>query len=452
MILRFEVENFRSFRHPVVLLLAAGSERRHSGRLPSAPKSRARILPACAVFGPNAGGKSNLIAALALLRKLVVAGTTAEQLIPRQPFKFENDQPTRLTLDFLAPDDRIYCYSLAFSDERITKESLSRVSGTEETTIFSRSNGANRFDLSGLGNMARDDMRRAFFRFTAEGTRPNQPFLHEAMDRAIGELRPVFQWFSSLLTIIGPESSPFVLEDMALADESFRGFLRDRLRGADTGIETIETDDQPLDEFDDIPETIRAKIRARFKKGDVLLLRTGPNHAQRILIRHGNGELRACRLRAVHRLPNGKTAAFEADEESDGTRRYMDLSLAFYALHANRSRSVILIDELDRSLHPVLCRAALEAFLTGCSKDSRSQLLFTTHDASLMTPELFRREELWILEKSPDGESDLFSLAEIPEEYRKFYSGAALRRNYLQGRFGGIPVVTRHSTADNGPK
>lgn len=440
MIIRFEVQNFRSISDAVELLLTPGKERQHVARIPRHQGTGERILPTSAIYGPNASGKSNLIEAARVLQQLVAHGTQPGQLIQRQAFKLDPvsaAQPTRLSLDFIAPDDKVYRYVLAVTDKEVHFEELTEVRRTVEKTIFRRERGEKRFDVTGLEMLTKDAERQAFFRFTAEGTRPNQPFLHEAMDRAIGELEPVFRWFTACLTVIGPESRPITLEDIVMENHSFRDFLRDRLRGADTGIHDIEANDQPLDEVTDIPSALREQIRTNLKINEIKLVRI---QNRRFLIRYHDGEIRACQLRATRLLPDGTSIAFEADEESDGTRRYMDLALAFYTIEATKSRHVILVDELDRSLHPVLCRSALETFLKSCGEDTRSQLIITTHDVTLMTQEIFRRDELWLMEKDQTGASRLFSLGDFTD----LRNDKELRRNYLQGRFGGVPVVSNH--------
>ena len=440
MIIRFEVRNFRSIRDAVELLLTPGKERQHASRIPRHAGTVERILPTSAIYGPNASGKSNLIEAARVLQLLVVSGTQPAQPLPHQAFKLDpatSGQPTRFSLDFIAMDDKAYRYVLAVTDQEVHFEELTEVRRTVERTVFRRERGEKRFDVSGLEALVQDKQRQAFFRFTAEGTRPNQPFLHEAMDRAISELEPVFRWFSACLLVIGPESRPISLEDIVMNNDSFREFLRDRLHGADTGINDIETDDRPMDEVTDIPSALRENIRSNLKANEVRLFRI---QNRRFLIRHRDGDIRACQLRATRLLPDGSSIAFEADEESDGTRRYMDLALAFYTIEAAMSRHVILVDELDRSLHPVLCRAAIEAFLDRCGPDTRSQLIITTHDVTMMTQEIFRRDELWLMEKEPSGASRLFSLGDFSD----LRNDKELRRNYLQGRFGGIPVVRNH--------
>jgi AAA15 family ATPase/GTPase len=124
-------------------------------------------------------------------------------------------------------------------------------------------------------------------------------------------------------------------------------------------------------------------------------------------------------------------------QESDGTRRVIDLLPAFIWMLASGSKKVLVIDELDRSLHTLLTQKMLDYYFSNCSKDSRAQLLFTTHDVMLMDQHLLRRDEMWVTEREADGASTLTSLW----EYEDIKVDTDIRKSYLNGRLGGIPRV-----------
>nr|WP_237394924.1 AAA family ATPase [Methylacidimicrobium sp. AP8] len=115
----------------------------------------------------------------------------------------------------------------------------------------------------------------------------------------------------------------------------------------------------------------------------------------------------------------------------------MDLLPAFCDLCDQDSKKVYLIDEVDRSLHTLLLRRLLEAYLAGCSPRSRRQLLFTTHDVLLMDQELLRRDEMWVTERDAGGVSRLFWFS----DYKGVRYDKDIRKSYLQGRLGGIPRI-----------
>jgi len=128
---------------------------------------------------------------------------------------------------------------------------------------------------------------------------------------------------------------------------------------------------------------------------------------------------------------------FQYLDESDGTRRLLDILPAFLMLGDERYSSTFVIDELDRSLHPNLTRNLVEMFLACRRESSRTQLVFTTHDAQLMTQEIFRRDELWAAERDQSGASKLIAFSEF-KDVRK---DRDIRKSYLQGRMGGVPHI-----------
>jgi AAA15 family ATPase/GTPase len=163
------------------------------------------------------------------------------------------------------------------------------------------------------------------------------------------------------------------------------------------------------------------------------------NRGLRFSLRRKDGELKAAKLVSYHRAEGvTEPVAFDIGEESDGTQRVVDLLPAFHDLANAEKESVVFVDELDRSLHSRLTRGLIEGYLGGRPPNARSQLLFTTHDATLLDPGLFRKDEVWLIDKNEKGESELSSLSEF-----KLRSDKRLMKDYLLGRFGGVPNMHR---------
>lgn len=444
MIIRFQVSNFRSFREPTTLLLTAGKEKQHRERLRRHGCFSVPLLPVALVYGANASGKTNLTEAIDFLRSLVLNGVQAGAAIHRQAFKLDPvfaTRPTVFELDFVALTGTPYRYRIAVDDSVVVDESLMEIRRTSEAMLFNRKGGV--FDLAGLLKSTEGRERKSFLRFTAEGTRANQPFLAEARQRAVSELRPVLEYFERALTVLGPDSKPITLEQELSDQAGFRDFLVGRMKSADMGIEDIEIHELPLDQVDEVPAEVRDMIKAKLGPNEMLLIRTGKRHGQRLLARLKDGEAVVSTLRTRHTALDGGGVPFHLDEESDGTLRYIDLSMAFYALAVKNSGHVFIVDELDRSLHPHLAREALEAFLAGCGPDSKCQLIVTTHDTTLMTQDLFRRDEIWFAEKEPGGSTALHSLG----DFKDLRYDTELQRNYLSGRLGGVPIIQHRPLA-----
>ena len=162
------------------------------------------------------------------------------------------------------------------------------------------------------------------------------------------------------------------------------------------------------------------------------------NPADRIVITREDGELIARRLVTYHPKSDGTEVRFEIRQESDGSLRVIDLLPAFIDLSAQVSQRVYIIDEIDRSLHPLLIRQLLETYLDSCSEETRTQLLLTTHNVMLMDQQLLRRDEMWVAERDGAGVSSLFSFS----EYKDVRYDKDIRKSYLQGRMGGIPHIS----------
>lgn len=148
--------------------------------------------------------------------------------------------------------------------------------------------------------------------------------------------------------------------------------------------------------------------------------------------------MNARKLVTCHAKKGGGDVKFEMASESDGSQRVIDLLSAFLGASALGSRKVFVIDERDRSLHTLLTRQLLEAYLEGCGADSRSQVLLTTHDVLLMDQDLLRRDEMWVVERDRHGASSLVAFSDFNADIRY---DKEVRESCLQGRLGGAPRI-----------
>ena len=203
----------------------------------------------------------------------------------------------------------------------------------------------------------------------------------------------------------------------------------------DTGISHLGGEEIPFENLL-LHETIKAKLREELPEGAAARL-IADSVNERFVVTRKNGGLISKKLVTFHLNSDGSEAKFDMRQESDGSQRIIDLLPAFLELSAAQSQKVYVIDEIDRSLHPMLIRRLLEEYLMRCSHNSRSQLLFTTHNVLLMDQDLLRRDEMWITERSVQGVSSLWSFS----EYKDVRYDKDVRKSYLQGRFGGIPHI-----------
>lgn len=394
MLIEFRVSNFRSLRDEQVLSMVASKDKTladtHtvSTGLSAAPA----LLRSAAIYGPNAGGKSNLIKALQYMRGVVVESAT---IAPNQPFSvqpFRLDaafagMPTEFEVTFLIDGVR-YQYGFAMNAERILSEHLLVYKAFKPQHWFTRrhdtTTGRDVYDFGPALKGQKSVWESA--------TRPNALFLSMAVQLNSEQLAPVFDWFARQLVIfnehamLNPRATLQMLRDSA-AKRSICAFLN----AADISIADI----------------------------DVVTRDDGSEPDE---------------LRFTHTTSKG-AAVFGITEESSGTRNL--LFMIGPILDIVRNGLTLVVDELDTSLHTLLVRRIIQLFYDTAVNERGAQLIFTTHDTSLLDAhDLFRRDQVWFVEKDRDQASRLYSLTEFSPR-----KGEALERGYLMGRYGGLPIL-----------
>lgn len=414
MLVEFRVKNFRSLRDEQVLSLVASKDKtwRDTHTLSTGIKAAPSLLKSAVVYGANASGKSNLIKALQYMRGVVVESATViqpGQVYAVQPFRLDvksADQPTEFEVTFIVDGVR-YQYGFAMTARRIVREHLLVYKAFKPQRWFERFFDAeNDKDVYDFGH----EFKGA--KSLWEGaTRPNALFLSMAVQLNSETLRPVFDWFANGLAIfneqakLGPEISIRMLEQ-AEGRESILDFLS----AADISIAEIEV--------------VTDKITALTTQFDPVAGKA-ESHTE---------ELEAHQLRFSHITEHGR-AVFDLMDESSGTRNL--LFCAGPVLNALRKGLTLVIDELDTSLHALLVRELVHLFHCAETNIGGAQLIFTTHDTSLLdVPGLFRRDQVWFVEKGRDQASTLVALSEFSPR-----KSEALERGYLTGRYGGVPFL-----------
>ena len=441
MLLQFAIENFACFSDEVLFSLVASSDEEHPDHLvPTETGRKPNILRTAALYGANAHGKTKLIEALRFAQSLVVKGTKSGQPIRVSPFRLDPkrlEQPSRF--DFVIDyQDIEYSYGFEVDSERVHEEWLYARPNVREVKYFERitdAEGKVTVD-PGPSLAGRSKKEQQFLEFVAKGTRPNQLFLTEAVDRNVEKLQPLFQWFSEVLTIIAATARVQPLEVRANKEVDFMKFIGEFLNKAGTGIEGIETVKEELDydkHMPGIPEDLRDKIEEDIQEGAIITLMSEEGASFSICAGE-TGKPVLVRLKTLHVGRDGLRVRFDFEEESAGTQRLMDI-LPILADVQVREK-VYVIDELDRKLHPLLSRLFVESYLKQRDRPQRGQLIFTTHDTHLLDLDLLRRDEIWFLQKEQDGASKLYSLSDL-----KVRSDLKIEKGYLNGRFGGIPFI-----------
>lgn len=411
MLLEFRVRNYRSIRDEQALSLVASSSDREladSHLAPTGLKSLPHAVRSAVVYGPNASGKSTLLSALNYMRAVVAESASMVQpgqVYNVQPFKLDEgfaQQPTRFEMSFVLDGIR-HEYAFAMTPRRIVSESLVVYRSSKPAQWFSRT--------------LADDGEAYEYEFSThltgprklwqDSTRSNALFLSTAAQLNSELLSPVFRWIVDRVGQLPPGGllDPGFTTAM-LATEEGRDEIRKFLSAADISIADIQT-------------VSRKGVRQRvvFEAGGV----AQASHEERDYL-----------LPVFeHTTPKGR-AQFDLQDESEGTQRLY--ALAAPVLDMLRDGCVLVVDELDRSLHTLLVRRLISMFHDPVLNKSGAQLIFSTHDTSLLDHKLFRRDQVWFTEKDSDQATRLYPLTDFSPRKHE-----AWERGYLMGRYGAVP-------------
>jgi hypothetical protein len=412
MLLEFRIKNFRSFRDEATLSMVASKDRELlESNTASVGEDQPRVLRSAVVYGANAGGKSNLLRALQLMRGVVVesASLKPEQLFNVQPFRLDQQSAAEPTLfEVLVTLQGVrYQYGFTFTPQRIISEWLFAYQTAKSQRWFVRE-----FDAAKDKQTIRFGSHLTGPKTTwRDATRSNALFLSTAVQLNSEQLRPLFDWFAnSLIVFMDGGFIPFGFSTEHIQTPTGQTEVRSMLEAADIGIAAISAVRQ---------KGISHRINLDFASGKSDTL-TSEGEVLVPKFKHVAGEV---------------SADFDLADESQGTQKLF--ALAGPLLDIVKRSAVLAIDELDRSLHPLLVRQIVEAFQSGTPHGYRPQLIFTTHDTSLLDSRLLRRDQIWLAEKGKDQSSRLVSLSDFSPRKNE-----ALERGYLGGRYGGVPILS----------
>lgn len=435
MLLSFSVTNFRSFREEQTLnllaskRLGAGSGSPHCYEVPGAGEHSLRVV---SLYGANGAGKSNLVQAIRQLEQLVLFGTAPGKPISYKPFLLDEEsstEPSTFELQFVE-EGEVFRYGVCCDANRVHEEWLDTYVGNRERNLFTRTttkDGTVAVELGPAGK--RVEFPRKIEALAEVGARPNQLFLTEVVNlddrKAQGHAMSLaIQWFASTLAIIGADSRFEGLVETIASDKHFAEFAASFLRETNTGISKVDVE---------TTEVSKSKLSSGASEMGALL-ESLSNGGVEVSMDETREELvRFRRITASHDVHGGTQARFPLHEESDGSVRLLNLLPALHQLA--KEGGVFIIDELERSMHPMLARKFVEFFLKTAA-GSKSQLIFTTHESTLLDLDLVRRDGIWFAEKDQKGATHLYSLADF-----KVRNDLRIEKGYLAGRFGAVPFL-----------
>ena len=432
-LLRFRFQNHKSFRDDTELTMV--SSRLKTTR-PINDEWSSYTFRVAGIYGANASGKSSLLDAIEYMSAVIRHSATrwAERSnLPIAPFLL--DETSKNSQSFYSVDlvvDGIrYEYGFNLSSQRIISEWLYEYPVGRKRLLFERNmeeDGVYRFGRALKGNVA------AIEAFTGE----RELFLSRAAISKNLTLRPIFDALTSKIVVARfdefdrDQRLNYIIEGLA-TDRIAVDDLVALLQVADIGIGEVEVATHELPaEIQPVVEALYAATnkarKGRKKPGGA----SEPSPENEVVFNHV-----ARNLAFSHRGSRGKLYSLEASDQSTGTLSW--LSLAVPAVEALREGSLLLVDELDASLHPQLSQVLVQMFKNSDLNRNNAQLIFTTHDTYFLSQTTDVRldpEEVWLVEKNNAGVSDLYSLGDFSPRKNE-----NLSRRYLHGRYGATPSV-----------
>jgi uncharacterized protein len=441
MIVSFSISNFRSFAAEETFSLVAS--KRFSGNQEThvvpIPNSDENVLRTAVLYGANGAGKSNLFKALAYLRNMVLRPRKKNSGTGREMHHFggQQDQPSSFDLRFVV-GDKLYRFGFKVDDQHITEEWLVWMDGGREKELYERiTNSEGKVIIEAKGLKAVGNKLAAL---ATVGGPKNQTFLAtiranlEPPDYG-DEMQKVLGWFEQNLQLVEPDASFAQLGNFLIRNAGFREFASEFLKSVSTGVDRLEVVQKELTEEQLrglLPKLTVSDVLTDIQEDGIAIVQLGKDR-EFLVEPTGEGHYNLLTIQAAHTPQMEQAISLELAEESDGTRRLLHLIPALY--HLQTSDAVFFIDEIDRSMHPMLVWKFLEFFLKSCEGGKR-QIIVTTHESHLLDLALLRRDEIWFAEKDPKGATRLYSLVDF-----KVRKDLEIRKHYLQGRFGAVPFL-----------
>ncbi len=404
MLIDFKVKNYRSIKDEQELSMLSTKQKEHidTHTFTSDASSKTNLLHTAAIYGANAAGKSNFIKALKTMQEIVINSMSTYQrghLLPVKPFLFDvetKNEPTEFEVSFITDGVR-YQYGFSATSKRVVEEWLIAYPKGRPQNWFARSLNTDTNEPSYEWQFGEKFTGQK--QLWLESTRDNALFLSTAVHLNSEQLNPVYDWFDKTLRITGVGGwSPKSTIELCKQEKQKSNILQ-FLQTADMDIEDIE-----------IEENINKKEQAAswygyFNPDSVIMW---------------------------HKDNSGNKVPLKLEEESDGTQKLF----AFIGpwLDSLDKGHVLLIDELHDNFHPLMVKFLVNLFHSKLTNKSNAQLIFTTHETSILSQDVFRRDQIWFCEKKNKA-TELYSLVEF--KVRKGVTD--LEKAYLSGRYGALP-------------
>jgi AAA15 family ATPase/GTPase len=406
MLIEFSVTNFRSIKEEQTLSMLATNLKEHPNNVFQSPDPNIKLLKTAVIYGANASGKTNVAEAFGVFTKLIteIELPLLFQIQPYEPFQFDSvseNNPTTFEIEYFGKDQIRYNYKISYIKNAILHEALHYYPKLQKVKLFVR----NRQEFS-FGESLTGDKKNI-----ARQVLPNQLFLKKAISNNNLKLKAI----------------GLAMADVFIFTENDYNSI-------------IHNTTENLYKNEDI-QKIHSDLMAAFDSGI-----TGYN------INYDNGIKQVDNKTIGFSYNHFKVETRHKKYDKDGTFSEKDFplekeSLGTQKLYGYGGRILLLmklgisiiVDELNSSFHPLITEALIKLFHNREGNPKNAQLIFTTHDTSILDNEIFRRDQIWFTEKDGYGATMLFSLAQF--DFKKVRKGIPFDKWYLSGRFGAIPFI-----------
>jgi AAA15 family ATPase/GTPase len=417
MLIEFSVGNYRSFRKTVTLSMVAAKLKAKDAQLDASNSidvdKDLKVLKSAAIYGANASGKSNLAHALAFMQRFVLHSskeTQAAEAIKVDTFRLNTEtegQPAFFEIVFVLAGTK-YRYGFKVDTKQVVAEWLFYVPSTREAKLFIREQ--DNIDVATAFKASRELVKL---------TRENALFLSVVAQFNGVLARQILGWFRDMNVISGIEDLGYryytiqCLEDPQYCEDIIRF-----VKNLDLSIYNLQIEERKVS-ADTLPSELSEELK-------MFLLSPSTYHPPTIKTLHK-------KYNATGQVIGNE--AFDLDEhESRGTAKLF--SLAGPIVDTLKNGKILIVDELESHLHPLVTLAIIQLFHSSETNPKSAQLIFMTHDTNLLSNKVFRRDQIWFVEKDREGATDLYSLAEY-----KIRNDASFESDYMKGRYGAVPFL-----------
>ena len=417
MLVNFTVKNHRSFKQERTFSMEASSIKEHKASV--IRNNKYNLLPLTIFYGANSSGKSNLIKAIATMRYIIEHSVrlNVSDTLPYDPFALDEDsnsQPTLFEIQFIN-GEALYRYGFEYNDTTIEWLYEKRF-GEKEYDLFVRSRDA----------IAVSPKRFPEGKGKEDLTNSNRLFLSLVAQLKGEKSNSIMSWFGQCNLLSGIDSDGYenftikmFLEHLNGSDEAQSFFNTLQLGFSNFFVEKVNI---PKEVLDKAPDPIKAELEKGLAEGKIVESITTHN------IYDENGQV------------IGKRNFHKDEMESEGTKKVIELSGPIF--NTLNKGKILIIDELDAKLHPLLTRNIVLLFMDPEKNKHGAQLIFATHDTNLLDLDIIRRDQIWFAEKDQVESTDIYSLVEFKdEEGKKIRNDRDIKRDYIRGRYGAIPFI-----------